>query len=133
MYKIAITGDPDYIKKSTIGKFVKKIKDQFGTTATILSGGTEQGPDAWIKEYSFDFKLQYKEYNPSYTGYNKYSALDESYYGKKFHPSHLYDRYRRMLFESDRLVIFTSKKLTKELDYLIKNAEKKNIPYIIVN
>jgi len=131
MYKIAIVGNSDYVKKSKVGNFIKKIKDQFGPTATILSGGTELGPESWVKEFSIDFNLKYKEFNPSFTGHNQYSALNESYYGKKFHPSHFYDRYQRMLFECDRLVIFANS-LTKELEYLIQKSKKRNIPYIIV-
>lgn len=131
MYKIGISGNPDYVKKSSVGAFIKKVKDQFGPTATILSGGTDRGPESWAKEFSIDFNLQYKEFNPSFTGHNQYSALYESYYGKKFHPSHLYDRYQRMILECDRVVIFATS-LTKELEFLIKKTKKRNIPYIIV-
>lgn len=134
MYKIAITGHPDYIKKSKIGKFIKKLKDEFGPTVTILSGGNEAGPEFWVKEFALDFNLIYKEYNPSYTGHNKYSAIYESYYGKKPHISHYYNRYSKMVSNSDKLVIFNSeKKFTSELIYLIKCADKKNVPYIIID
>ena len=135
MYKIAVIGSKDYVRESNVANFIKKIKDQFGPTATILSGGTDQGAEYWVKKYSLQFSLNFKEYNPSFSGHRMYSALNESYYGKGFHPSHYYDRYKRMLQETDRMVIFTppNLKLEKELDYVIKEAKKRKIPYIIVN
>jgi hypothetical protein len=135
MYKIAIIGSKDYVRESNVAKFVKRIYDQFGKTATILSGGTDQGAERWAKKYSLEFSMIFKEYNPSYTGYRMYSAMDESYYGKGFHPSHFHDRYKHMIYEADRLVIFVERgaKLEPDLQYAIKQAEKKKIPFILVN
>ena len=64
-----------------------------------------------------------------------YSALNEEYYGKGFHPSHYYDRYRRMLDEADRIVVFlpNPNRVEKEIEYVLKLAEKKKISSIIVN
>lgn len=135
MYKIGIIGSKDYIRESNVAKFVKKIYDQFGRTATILSGGGDQGAERWVKKYTLEFSMNYKEYNPSFTGHRMYSAMDESYYGKGFHPSHFHDRYKHLIFEAERLVIFVEKttKLEPDLEFAIKQAQKKNIPFIIVN
>ncbi len=135
MYSIAIIGSKDYVRESKVASFVKRIRDQFGNTATILSGGTDQGAERWAKKYSLDFGLRYKEYNPSFTGHRMYSALNEEYYGKGFHPSHYYDRYRRMLDEADRIVVFlpNPNRVEKEIEYVLKLAEKKKISSIIVN
>lgn len=135
MYNIAIIGSRDYVRESKVASFVKKIRDQFGKTATILSGGNDIGAEKWVKKYSLELGLNYKEYNPSFTGQRMYSALEEEYYGKGFHPSHYYDRYRRMLNNADRLVVFLpeSNKNEKEIEYALNLAKKQKIISIIVN
>jgi hypothetical protein len=137
MYKIAITGSADYVKESKVAKFIKKIYDTYGPTATILSGGEDRGPEYWSKKYCLEFGMKYKEYNPSYTGMRMYSALNESYYGKKYHISHIYDRYKRMLYDADKLVIFNSDNSSKEsnviIENVIKTSEKLKIKPIIIN
>jgi hypothetical protein len=134
MYKIAIIGSKDYVKESNVANFIKKIKNQFGPTATILSGGNDAGAETWVKKYSLELGFKFKEYNPSFTGYRMYSALKESYYGKGFHKSHFYDRYKRMIQEADKLVIFTdsNSKLHPDLEYAITEAKKKNISHVII-
>lgn len=135
MYKIAVIGSKDYVRESHVAGFINKIKNQFGPTATVLSGGNDTGTEAWVKKYSLELGLKFKEYNPSYTGYRMYSALNETYYGKGFHPSHFYDRYKRMLQEADKLIVFAHNnlKLEADLQYAIKEAKKKNISCIIIN
>lgn len=132
MFKIAICGSPDYVSERKVAALVKKIYNQFGPTATILSGGNDKGVEKWVKKYALEFNLKYSEYNPSFTGYRMYSALPESYYGKGFHISHFYDRYRKMLDAADKLFIFIgpSGKLEPDLEYLQKNAIKKKVPFI---
>jgi len=134
MYKIAIIGSKDYVRESNIASFINKIKKQFGPTVTIISGGTDIGTEYWVKKYTLELGLKFKEYNPSYTGYRMHSALKESYYGKGFHPSHFYDRYKRMLQEADRLIVFAENysNLEADLEYAIKLAKKKNISHIII-
>lgn len=134
MRRIAITGSLNYVKESKIRKAIRKIYEQYGDTATILSGGTDRGPETWVKKYALEFGLKYKEYNPSYTGQRMYSALDESYYGKGYHMSHTYDRYKRMLWNTDDLVVFLPEnwKTEEELVYLLKLAKKRNIKTLIV-
>lgn len=134
MYSISMIGSDDYVKESKVAMFIKKIRDQFGNTATILSGGSDRGAEKWVKKYSLDLGLRYKEFNPSFTGFRMYSALEEEYYGKGFHPSHYYDRYRRMLSESDRLIVFSPNptRIEKPLEYALKIAKKSKINSIIV-
>lgn len=145
MYNIAVIGSKDYISEIKVGKFIKKIKDQFGPTATIFSGGNDAGAERWAKKYSLEFGLQYKEFNPSFTGYRMYSALEESYYGKGFHSSHFYDRYKQMLYNTDRLIVFVNKwndtrsavkktygSIEADLEFAIKFAEKRKIPCAVI-
>lgn len=134
MENIAITGNCDYVKESTVLYSIRKIYDKYGTTATILSGGEERGPEYWAKKYSIEMGMTFLEYNPSYTGYRVYSAMDREYYGKSYHLSHLYDRYRHMLYKADKLIFFnvSNFRLKKELLYLLELAKKLKIKTIII-
>lgn len=134
MFKIAVCGSKDYVSERKVAELIKKVYDQFGPTATIISGGSESGTEKWAKKYALEFNLKYLEYNPSFTGHKMYSALPEDYYGKGFHISHFYDRYRKMLDVTDKLFIFVGPtgKLESDLEYLQKNAVKKGVPFILV-
>lgn len=135
MYKIAIIGSKDYTISSKVAKFIQKIYQSFGPTATILSGGSDSGAEQLAKKYALEFNLPYKEYNPSFTGYRMHSALPETYYGKGFHPSHFFDRYKKMVESADKLIVFvpTGHELDRDLETAIKLAKKKNIPCVIIN
>jgi len=133
MEKIGIVGSKDYYSQRRVAEFLKKIHDQFGPTATIISGGNDTGAERWVKKYALEFGMAYKEYNPSFTGQRMYSAMGEKYFGKNFHPSHFYDRYKQLLFEVDKLVIFMQgSALETDLDYIYKLAIKRKIPHVIL-
>ena len=134
MEKIGIVGSKDYFSQRKVAEFIRKIHSQFGPTAIIMSGGNDQGAERWAKKYALEFNMQYQEYNPSFTGQRMYSAMPESYFGKGFHPSHFYDRYRILLNNVDKLIIFVhqSGKLESDLEYLHKNAIKRGIPHTII-
>lgn len=134
MRKIAITGSTSYLKESKVRKFLKKIYEQYGDTATILSGGNDSGPERWVKKYALEMGMQYREYNPSYTGQRMHSALEENYYGKGYHFSHDYDRYTKMMWDSENLVVFLPEnwKSEREIVHVIKQAKKRNIKTLII-
>ena len=137
MYKIAITGDPDYRGKRKIQELIQKFKDSFGNTVTIYNGGTTVGVDKVVKKTAIDLGLKFKEYNPAYTGYRMYSAMDESYYeGKEYHPTQLLERYDRLMRNSDNIVIFLKKhydRLPRDLDHLIKKSKKSGKKIVFIS
>jgi len=134
MTKIGIVGSADFIRESKIAKFIKHVYDSYGPTATINSGGSDLGPERWAKKYALEFNLKFKEFNPSYTGYKMYSAMDEAYYGKKFHMSQLYHRYKQLIIQSDCIFIFHPKTtgVPDILKYVIKECKKFNKPCVLV-
>jgi len=133
MIRVGITGSKHYINQIKIGEFIKKLKSTFGPTVTIVSGGYGD-VDSAVKEYALEFGLGYSEYNPSFTGYNEYSALHQSYYGKNEHISHLPNRYSHMYNEVDKMLLFISpdSSVDADLKHLIKRLKKGEISWKII-
>lgn len=132
MYNIGIIGSNNYFKQDKVLALFEKIKFTFGKTATILSGGNEKGIERDVKKLALDLGMKYKEYNPSWSGYNLYSQCEEKYYGKKFHCSHAYDRYKQLVNNCDYLFIFIDKsnelqdmKIFKYVEQLCQKNDKK--------
>ena len=135
MYKIAIIGSKDYTRAQPVLKLFKKIKDTFGKTPTIISSGEDTFIERLVKKTAIDLELVFKEYNPSYTGYKMYSAMDKKYYDKNYHLSHVYDRYKHLVINSEYLFIFMDEETTDKsiIEYVIKLATRKKIPIKIIN
>ena len=134
MYRIAIIGPETCVDKTRkVQEFLFKVKQTFGNTATIISGGNNEGIEKDVKKYALQFELPYLEYNPSFSGKNQFSALKDSYYGKKFHSSHYRHRYDEMLLRIDRLVIGIEPESKHKLYFDIqKKSEKKGIKTIFL-
>lgn len=105
MYRIGIIGPKTCYKTREVKDLIYKIKQTYGNTATIVSGGNETGIERDAKKFALQFELPYQEFNPSFTGHNLYSAMEEGYYTKGYHSSHFIHRYSEMLKRIDRLVI----------------------------
>lgn len=135
MYRIAIIAPPDCYRKSVVKEFMLKIKNTFGNTATILSGGNPTGVEQTVKQLALEYGMKYKEYNPAYTGKNLYSACDESYYSKGKHFTHYLHRYQMMLSNTERLVIVKqedSRDWNSIYGFVAKHAEKKKIKMVFI-
>jgi hypothetical protein len=72
-----------------------------------------------VRKFALEFEMNYQEYNPSFSGYNMYSALPESYYGKKYHFSQLHHRMKMLAESCDYLMILTNE---TKLDPVLKTA-----------
>lgn len=134
--KIGIIGTKSYSNSLKINTLFNTIKRNFGNFAIIQSGGNTTGVEWMAKKLALELNMTYKEYNPSYTGWNMYSALDQEYYGKKFHTSHLVDRYKKLIYNTDHLFIFIEGGKTDQFDlnHIIKllQASKFKCNYRIV-
>jgi len=135
MIKIGIIGPESYNNQLQIIKLFQLIKQTYGKFVSILSGGNNTGVEAMVKKLALELELDYKEYNPSYTGKRMYSALSDEYYGKEYHISHLSDRYRLLIYECDYLIIFINKgsKFSFELESAKKTAIKAKKPIRVIN
>lgn len=127
MIKVGIIGPKEAFAKNKIQVLLKRLKEQFGQNLEIISGGNKTGIEYEAKKVTLELNLPYKEFNPSYTGENMYSALNEDYYGKGFHPTHESDRYRRLIRTCERLIIFNDgldKEILGAKRYAEKNGKK---------
>ena len=95
-----------------------KFNDDLDELLIVGAGGTE-GANSMIRKYALEFGLQYKEYNPSFSGYNMYSAMPESYYGKSYHFSQLHHRMKLIAEQCDYMMILTNE---EALDPVLKTA-----------
>lgn len=134
MFRIGIIGPPSCITKTRkVKDLLFKIKQQFGSLATIYSGGNLDGIEKDVKKFALEFELPYKEFNPRHTVQNLYSYFDQNWYGKNYHFTNLLYRYIEMFRRIDKLVICiddgSEDKLYKGL---IKTAQKQNIKTILL-
>lgn len=132
--KIAIIGPTNCVTK---GKKVKeslfKLKDRFDTV--VLSGGNTVGIEAEVKEHVIKFNIPYYEFNPSFSGHNQYSFLDEKYFGKSYHYTQLIDRYDRMLRYGVDVLVFgmdDGSDLDKLYINFLKKVDKLKIKTIFI-
>ena len=90
MSRIAVIGNTDWQNKRKIQETLQMLKRKFGDTLIVVGAGGNEGANSMVRKYTLEFGLQYEEYNPSFSGYNMYSAMPESYYGKPYHFSQLH-------------------------------------------
>ena len=131
--RIGIISTLSYNNQFKLNKLFSAIKEKYGPYAIIQTGGST-GAEQMAKKVALELGFKYREFNPSYTGRNIYSALDESYYGKNFHSSHLIDRYKKLVFESDHIFMFIENSKTEQYDlaWIKKFMDKQKIKYHIV-
>lgn len=125
---IGIIGPTTFQKKKKVKDLIFNIKKTI-PDAKIASGGNKEGIEYEVKKHALMFELEYLEFNPSYTGYNLYSALNESYYGKGYHFTQELDRYMILVRQSDRIIFGyepESKEWKQIYSQIVKYASKLN-------
>jgi len=130
---IAITGTRTYENRRKIKDTIFQLKEKFGEGLVIVSGGSKDGTDRYVKKFTLDLGLQYIEYNPAYTNHNLYSALGPGYYGKEYHVTQLHRRNEMMVKNSDMLICFMdSREKTSGINSAIKAARRHDKKRIII-
>ena len=127
MIKIGIIGTKNTPAKPKVLDVLRKIKKNVVGYCEIYSGGNKTGVEPDVKKFALEFGFGYKEFNPSYSGKNMFSALTESYYGKNFHPTHEPDRYRQLIRNADRMIILddgTDPQIQTAIKFCLKNNKK---------
>ena len=132
--KIAIIGSRRYENKKKIKDFIFKLKNEYGTDTTIVSGGCKQGADKYAKKYALELGLQYEEYPPFHEVHNLYCPLPESRYSQPYSMKYFFARNKIIAGTSDIIVGFIpdgveGRGTMNTIDYA-KKFEKK---YIIIN
>ena len=117
--KIAVIGNTGWQNKRKVRDVLFELKQRFGPEVVIIGAGGNEGANYMVRKFALEFEMKYQEYNPSFSGYNMYSALPDSYYGKKYHFSQLHHRMKMLAESCDYLMILTNE---TKLDPVLKTA-----------
>ena len=133
MTRIAVIGNTNWQNRRKIQETLQMLKKKFDDNLVIVGAGGTEGANSMVRKYALEFGLQYEEYNPSFSGYNVYSAMPESYYGKPYHFSQLHHRMKLIAERCDYMMIMTNE---LQLDPVLQTAwsktKKLNKPVVIL-
>ena len=104
--KVAIIGSRDYQNIRKLKDTLFNLKQKFGDSLIIISGGAQYGADKFARKYSLEFGIKYKEFNPAHTTKNLYSAMSDNYYNKPYHVSQFHHRNMLIARDCDVMMAF---------------------------
>ena len=104
--RVGIVGSRNWQNHKKIKDAIFNLKNKFGENLIIVSGGCPNGADAMAKKYALEFDCFYREYNPSHTNQNLYSAMNEGFYGKPYAPKNFFHRNKLLARGVDYLMAF---------------------------
>jgi len=134
MKRVGIIGSKHWQSKRKVQQTLGELKTRIGDDVVIVGAGGVEGANHMVRKYAIEFAMQYTEFNPSYSGYNLYSAMPESYYGKSYHFSQLHHRMKLLAEHCEYLVILSNE---SQLDPILKTAyttaSKREKPVVILN
>ena len=133
MKQVAVLGNTNWQNKRKVQKTLTELKQRFGNEFIVLGAGGKEGANSMVRKYTLEFGLNYQEYNPSFSGYNLYSAMPKSYYGKQYHFSQLHHRMKLLAQNCDYMIIMTNEeKLDPVLKTAYNNINKLKKPVVIL-
>lgn len=119
MTQVAVIGSTGWQNKRKVQQTLQELKRKFQNDLVVVGAGGVEGANSMIRKYALEFGIEYKEFNPSFSGYNLYSAMPESYYGKSYHFSQLHHRMKLIAERCDYMMIMTQ---DETLDPVLKTA-----------
>lgn len=133
MKRVAIIGNTGWQNKRKVQDTLFRLNKQFGDELIVVGAGGNEGANSMVKKYSLEMGMRYEEYNPSFSGYNIYSAMPESYYGKPYHFSQLHHRMKLIAERCDYMMILTNEDaLDPVLKTAYNNVNKLKKPVVIL-
>ena len=133
MTRVAVIGNTNWQNKRKVQETLRNLKQKFGNELIVLGAGGTEGANSMVRKFTLEFGMQYEEYNPSFSGYNLYSAMPESYYGKQYHFSQLHHRMKLIAQQCDYMMIMTN---DETMDPVLKtaftNSKKLNKPVVVL-
>jgi|TARA_R110000796_G_scaffold41645_1_gene102934 hypothetical protein len=130
--KVAVIGNKNWQNRRKVQETLNGLKSKFEEVVIVGAGGTE-GANSMIRKYALEFGMNYKEYNPSYSGYNLYSAMPKTYYGKSYHFSQLHHRMKLIAQNCDYMIIMTNESIMDPfLKTAYSNINKQNKPVVLL-
>jgi hypothetical protein len=133
--RVAIIGSRDYENARKVKNLLTDLRRKFGDELIIISGGCLQGADKYIKKYSIEYAIEYKEYNPAHTPKNLYSAMSEHYYNKPYHVSQFHHRNNLIAKNCDCMIALIPDNASSNhgTDSAIKSAQKQQKKVVILS
>lgn len=122
MKKVAVIGSTGWQNKRKVQDTLFRLNKQFGDELIVIGAGGNEGANSMVRKYALEFGINYQEFNPSFSGYNLYSAMPETYYGKSYHFSQLHHRMKLIAERCDFMMIMTQE---DQLDPVLKTAYTK--------
>ena len=119
MTQVAVIGSTGWQNKRKVQQTLQELKRKFQNDLVVVGAGGVEGANSMVRKYALEFGIEYKEFNPSFSGYNLYSAMPESYYGKSYHFSQLHHRMKLIAERCDYMMIMTQ---DETLDPVLKTA-----------
>jgi len=119
MNRVAVIGNTGWQNRRKVQETLQQLKQRFGDELIVIGAGGQEGANSMVRKYTLEFGIKYEEYNPSFSGYNMYSAMPESYYGKSYHFSQLHHRMKLIAERCDYMMIMTNE---DALDPVLKTA-----------
>jgi predicted Rossmann fold nucleotide-binding protein DprA/Smf involved in DNA uptake len=105
--RIGIVGSREYENRRKIKDTIYKLNMKFGSgNVEIVSGGCPHGADKYAKKYALELECHYKEFNPSHTPKNFYSAMPDGFYEKQYNPKNFFHRNKFLAKYVDYLIAF---------------------------
>ncbi len=133
MTKVAVIGNTGWQNRRKVQQTLQELKQRFGEDLLIIGAGGSEGANSMVRKYALEFGLNYQEFNPSFSGYNLYSAMPETYYGKPYHFSQLHHRMKLIAQHCDYMMIMSNE---SALDPVLKtaytNVKKLEKPVVIL-
>jgi hypothetical protein len=133
MNRVAVVGNTNWQNKRKVQETLQMLKRKFAEELIVVGAGGNEGANSMVRKYALEFGIDYEEYNPSFSGYNMYSAMPESYYGKPYHFSQLHHRMKLIAERCDYMMILTNE---LQLDPVLQTAwtksKKLNKPVVIL-
>lgn len=129
---VAVIGNKNWQNRRKVQETLQGLKSKFDEVVIIGAGGSE-GANSMIRKYTLEFGMNYKEYNPLYSGYNLYSAMPKTYYGKSYHFSQLHHRMKLIAQNCDYMIIMTNEStMDPFLKTAYSNINKQNKPVVLL-
>lgn len=127
---MGIAGSDMYGSPKRIKDFIYKCSMKFGNDLIINSLGGRSVANGYVKKFALEFDATYKEYNQANTPQTLYSTEEPKYYSRQFHPSHEYDTFKKLIWNSDIIFIFLDENdmLNKKWKTLEKMSKKYKKP-----
>ena len=132
MIKVGIIGSNTYENKLRIKEIIYKLKQKHGDKLEIISRGGLQGAEKYVRKYALELGVQYKEFNPSHTNRNLYSAMNESFYNKPYQPFNFILRDKIFANYVDVCFCLNDGTTTTTLKTCLEHLEKNKKKYVIV-